>query len=111
MPLSDAGDVPALQRRARLPLPAVLRALQGVREKTLLQFDAVIGIEVGPVLDAVRFEPLVLRRGAHEALEISARVQPLPSPVRRREEGHGDLAPVRTTPLVAVLAQRIRHAV
>src|SRR5258708_40376277 len=108
MPLDEAVDVPHLQLHARLPVPAVLRAFQGVREKTLLQFDAVIGIEVGPVLDAMYLQPFLLRSCAHKALEISARVQPPPAPVPRREEGHGAPVPVRRTPLVVVVVERMR---
>ncbi len=48
-----------------------------------------------PVLDAVAFEPFLLGRRAHEALEIAARMQALAAPVGGREQRHLDLRPVR----------------
>src|SRR5215471_2044986 len=63
-------------------------------EELLLQADAIIGIEVRPVLDAVHLEPLLLRGGAHETLEIAARMQALAAPVGGGEERRLDLAPV-----------------
>ena len=47
-------------------------------EEPLLQVEAVVRIEMRPVLDAVHLEPFLLRRGAHEAFEIAARMQALP---------------------------------
>src|SRR6266568_9681087 len=88
MPLDEAVDVPHLKLHAGLPVPAVLLAFQVIREEPFLKPEPVIRIEMRPMLDAVGFEPLVLRCGAHESLEVAARMQALPAPVRRREEGH-----------------------
>src|SRR5262249_43180606 len=89
------ADVANLELHFGLPGPAGVLALEVVAEELLLQRDAVVGIEMRPVLDAVALEPLVLRGRAHEALEIAARVQALPAPVSRREQRHLDLRPVR----------------
>ncbi|MNC84840.1 hypothetical protein D3C83_04080 [compost metagenome] len=77
------AGVAHLQRDARLPVPAVLPALEKIIEKALLQLHAVIGVERRPVRAAVRLQPLLLRRGARVALEIAARMQALPAPVGR----------------------------
>src|SRR5437879_12567424 len=61
-----------------------------------------------PVLDAVCLEPLVLRGGAHKALEIATRMQALSAPVRRREQRHGDLVPLRRARSVIVVVDRMR---
>src|SRR5947208_3618735 len=82
--LDEAVDVAYLQLYSGLLVPAVLMALEVVVEKPQLQVPAVVGVEVRPVLDAVDFEPLVFRRGAQEAFEIAARMQPLPAPVGGR---------------------------
>src|SRR5258708_27015057 len=108
MPPDKAIDVAPLQLHARLVLPAVVLALEEGIEKALLQLDAVIGIEMGPMLEAVRFQPLVLRSRTHEALEIAARVQTLPAPVRRRQKRHADLVPDRRARLVIVVVERMR---
>src|SRR4029453_3594783 len=81
--LRPAG-VLALEEVAEEPLlqaPAVVVG-EGA-EKPLLGAHAVVGVEVGPVLDAVHLEPLVVGGRSHEALEVAARVQPLPAPVAR----------------------------
>src|SRR5205085_4794417 len=52
---------------------------------------------------AVDFEPFLLRAGADEPLEIAARVQALPAPVRCRQERHLDLREVGAA-LAVVLA-------
>src|SRR3954462_5599257 len=72
-----------VQLNAGLPLPAVLLSFQEIAEKALLQIHAIVRVIMGPVLDAVPLEPLLLRRGPEEALEIAARMQRLPTPVRR----------------------------
>src|SRR3954453_7997179 len=58
-----------------------------------------------PVLDAVRLEPLVARGRADEAFEIAARMQALSAPIRRREQRHGDLVPLRRARLVIVIIE------
>ena len=68
MPLDEAIDVPDLQLDLRLILPVALLALQEVIEEAQLQLAAVVGIEVRPVLDAVRLEPFVLRCGCGRSL-------------------------------------------
>ena len=74
--------------------PAGLVAFEEAAKEPLLQVETVVRIEVCPVLDAVHFEPFVLRRGAHEAFEIAARMQALPAPVGCGEQRHLDFVPV-----------------
>ena len=64
--------------------------MEEVIEEALLQVAAVIGVEMCPVLDAMRFEPFLFGCGANEALEIAARMQTLAAPIGRRKERHGD---------------------
>ena len=87
--------MPHLQHDPRLPPPARVLALQEVAEELLLQRDAVVRVEVRPVLEAVHLQPLLLRGRAHEALDVAARVQALTAPVARGEERHRHLRPVR----------------
>ena len=111
VPLDEPVYVAHLQLHARLPVPAVVHVLQGVIEEPLLERAAVVGVEVGPVLDAVRFEPLVLRSGSDEAFEVAARVKALPSPVGGGEQGHGDFFPDRRATPVVVVVERMREDV
>src|SRR5258706_13921419 len=62
-----------------------------------------------PVLDAVRLQPFVLRRGAHESFEGCRADAALPAPVRGREERHGHLLPGRRARLVIGVVQRVRE--
>src|SRR5258706_8292979 len=109
VPLDEAACFAYLELHTRLPVPAVALAFQEMREKAFLQPDAVVGVEGRPVLDAVRLEPLVRRRGPHEPFEIAARMQSLPAPVRRREERHGHLVPRRRACLVIIVVERMRE--
>src|SRR5450759_763225 len=106
--LDETIDMAHLKLHARLPRPAVVRALQEMIEEALLQLDPVVGVEMGPVLDPVRLEPFVLRRRAHEALEVAARVQSLAAPVRGGQKGNSDLLPDRGARLVIRIIQRVR---
>src|SRR6266511_542715 len=90
--LDELVDVPHLELHARLPLP-VAPAFQEVIEEPELELAPIVGVEVRPVLDAMRLEPLLRGRRAHETLEVAARVQSLPAPVGRREERNGHLVP------------------
>src|SRR5262249_15672967 len=56
-----------------------------------------------------RLQPLLLRRRAHEPLEVAAGVQPLPSPVRGGQERNGDLLPDRRARLVVLVVKRMRE--
>src|SRR5262249_60523632 len=76
VPLHEAlTRVAHLQHDGGLLLPAGVLALEEVSEEALLQADAVVGVEVRPVLDAVHLEPFLARCRAHESLEVAARVQ------------------------------------
>src|SRR4029077_4170168 len=77
--------MPNIELHARLLVPAVLLSLEEVVEEALLQVDAVAGVVVSPLLDAVTLEPFLLRGGAEEALVIAARMQRLTAPVGGRE--------------------------
>src|SRR5439155_235959 len=72
-PLDESlAGVADLEHDLRLRLPPGLLALQEVAEELLLKRHAVVRVEVGPVLDAVHLEPLLLRRRAHEPAEDAA---------------------------------------
>src|SRR5258708_6551300 len=110
VPLDETVHVAYLQLHARLPLPAVPHVLQGVIEEPLLQRGAVVGVEMRPMLDTVGFEPFFLRSGAHESLEVAARVKALPAPVGGGEQGHGDFFPDRRASLVIAVLARMHAA-
>ena len=103
--LHEPVEVAHLQQHARLLVPAVLLAVQEVVEEPQLQLAAVVGVEVRPVLDPVRLQPLLLGGGAHEALEVAARMQALAAPVGGREQGHLDLGPVGRALLVVLVVE------
>src|SRR5258708_37787092 len=84
--LDEAVDVAHLQLHRRLLVPAVFLAVQEMIEEAQLQLTAVIRIEMRPMLDAMHFEPFLLRGGADKAFEIAARMQRLPRPIGRRPE-------------------------
>ena len=67
-------DMPHLQLHPGLAIPAVLLALEEVIKKALLQCPPVIGIEMRPVLEPMRFQPFVARGRAPKVLEIAARM-------------------------------------
>src|SRR5437763_2790656 len=75
------AGVAHLQQHLRLFAPAGVLTLEEVTEELLLQLQAIVRVEMRPVLDAVALEPFLLRRGAHEAFEVAARMQALPAPV------------------------------
>src|SRR5450759_4948800 len=77
-----------VELHARLLVPAVLLALEEVAEELLLQPDAVVGVIMRPMLDAVHFKPFLFRCRPEEAFEIAARVQRLPAPICGREQRH-----------------------
>src|SRR2546425_11754541 len=72
--LDELVDMTHLQLYARTLFKAILLSVQEMIEELQLQLAAVVGVEMGPVLDAVHFEPFVLGGGTDEALEISARM-------------------------------------
>src|SRR3974390_2941664 len=90
-----------------LLVPAVLLALKEIAEELLLQIDAVVGVVMRPVFDAVHFEPFLLGGWWEEAFEIPARMQGLPAPVRRRQKRHFHLRPVRQHRLVVIVVERM----
>src|SRR2546430_2341395 len=71
VPLDEFVDVPDLQARPGLPIPAVVLSLEEIGKESLLDVDAIVGVEVRPVLDAVRLEPFLPRGRSHEAFEIA----------------------------------------
>ena len=77
-----------LEQHLRLLLPAGVLALEEVAEEPLLQLDAVVGVEVGPVLDAVHLEPFLLRRRrARSPRNCRAGAAPARPSWRRRAAG------------------------
>src|SRR5690606_27012450 len=99
--------MPDLEANTRLFRPSRVLAVQEEIEEALLLLAPVVGVKMRPMLDAMYFEPFVLRSGAHEGFEIAARVQPLPAPVCRREERHLDLRPDRRACLVIAVVERV----
>src|SRR5215831_10046882 len=89
--LHELVDVTHLQLHARLPVEAVVLAMQEVIEEAQLQLATVIRVEMGPVLDAVHLEPFVLGGRAHEAFEVAARMQGLAAPIGGRKQRRLDL--------------------
>jgi hypothetical protein len=71
-------DVPDVELHGRLLVPAGVLAGEEVSEEPLLQRDAVVGLELGEVLKAVDFQPLVFRGDAGVALEVAAGVEVMP---------------------------------
>src|ERR1043166_8710627 len=96
-----------LELDARLLGPAGILALEEVAEEAPLQPLAVAHVEIFPMRAAVRLEPLVARGGAHEALEVAARVQPLPAPVGGREERRLHLRPVGRARAAVLIVERM----
>ena len=88
-------DVAHLQQHFRLLCPAVFLAVQEIVEEAQLLLAAVVGVEMRPVLDAVRLQPFLLGGGAHEAFEIAARMQALAAPIGGGEQRRRHLRPVR----------------
>ena len=72
-----------LQQDTGLAVPAVLFPMEEIVEEAQLQFTAVIGVKMRPVLDAVGLQSFLFGLGAHKPLEIAARVQALAAPIRR----------------------------
>src|SRR6267143_796341 len=63
-------------------------------EEAFLQRDSVVSVERRPVRAAVHFQPLLPGRCTREALEVAARVQSLPAPVRGREQRDRDFGEI-----------------
>src|SRR2546422_3755000 len=63
-------------------------------EEAFLQRDSVVGVERPPVRAAVHSQPLLPRRCTRKALEVAARVQSLPAPVRGREQRDHDFGEI-----------------
>ena len=99
--------MPHLQQDTRLLLEAVVLSMQEMIEKPQLQLAAVVRVEMGPVLDAVRFEPLVLRGRAHEAFEVSPGMQGLSPPIGGGEERGLHLRPDGGTGAVIRVIERV----
>src|SRR5690348_588023 len=109
--LAEAVDVPHLEPHLGLLVPAVLLAFEEISEEAFLQADAVIGVELDPMRAAMRLEPLPFRPGAREGLEIAARMQALPAPVRCRQERHLHPLPARRARFVPAIVERMRQDV
>src|SRR5215510_905665 len=60
---------------------------------------------MGPVLDAMRFQPPLLGRGPHKPLEIAAWMQSLAAPVGGREQRRDDLVPLGRARLVVLVIE------
>ena len=67
-----------IQPDARRLVPAVVDALEEVVEELLLQADAVVGVKVRPVLQAVQLEPFLPGGGLDESLDVAPQVNPCP---------------------------------
>jgi hypothetical protein len=108
-------DVADLEQDPRLPLPAIVDVLEEVVEETLLEVSSVVGVEMGPVLQAVDLQPFLLAGGADEALDIAAKMEAVAAPVARREHRHRDFLPdggaFPVKRIVERVGQRVSHHV
>ena len=68
------AGMPDLQHDTRLPVPAVLLALQEIIEEAPLQRHPPIGVERRPMRAAVHLEPFLTGGGSREPLEVAAGV-------------------------------------
>src|SRR5579872_4064694 len=66
---------------------------------------------MGPVLDAVRFEPLLGGGRAHKALEISTWMQSLAAPIRGGKQRHVYFGPIRRAALAVFIVERMRQQI
>src|SRR5271156_5545148 len=105
MPLDKLADMTNLKLNPRLVAPAVRVTLEIKIEKPALQFAAIIRVKMRPMLEPVAFEPLLFRGRPDKPLEIAARMQSLPAPVRRRQKRHRDLAPVGRARSVIIIVK------
>ena len=85
--LDEAVDGADLELDGGLLGPVVVVAFEEVVEEALLQGDAVVGVELGPVFNAVDFEPFLVGGGVDEGFEVAARVEALAAPVGGGEDG------------------------
>src|SRR6266487_4501488 len=86
--------MPDLPLHARLPVPAVGRTLEEMIEEAFLKLDSVVGVERRPVRPAVHLQPFLPGCRARKPLEVAARVQSLPAPVRGREQRDCDFGEI-----------------
>ena len=110
-PLHEPVCVAHLQQHRRLAVPTCVGPLQEVPEETLLQRHSVVGVVLGPVLDAVDLQPALRRRGAGVGLEVAPRVQSLAAPVGRGQERHRHLVPHRRAVGVVPVVEGVRQDV
>jgi hypothetical protein len=96
-----------LQLRARLLRPAGVLAVQEIVEEAQLLRAAVVGVEMRPVLDAVRLQPFLLGGRTHEAFEIAARMQALAAPIGGGEQRRHHLVPDRRAVAVIFIVERM----
>src|SRR6185437_10998950 len=87
------AGVTHLQPHLRLFRPAGILAVQKIVKEATLLLASVIGVEMRPMLDAVRLQPLLLGGCAREAFEIAARMQALAAPIGGREQRGLDFLP------------------
>src|SRR5262249_2714378 len=97
------------QLHPRLFAPASIVAFQKMAEEPLLQPDTIIRIELQPVGAAMCLQPFLLRRRPHEGLEITARMEAVPAPVRFREERHSNFLQIGRALAVIVVIERVRE--
>jgi hypothetical protein len=90
----------------RLAVPAGFLAFEEVAEEPLLEADAVVGVQLDPVLQAVHLEPLLLAGHAQVAFEPAAGVQVV-GPVRGGQHRDLDLGQVGGPLDVVVVEQRV----
>src|SRR6185437_5058921 len=105
------AGVADLQLNARLFVPTGSLALQEMAEKALLQLEAIIGVKMRPVGVAMKLEPFLRRRRAHERFGVAPQVQRMAAPICRREERDGDALEFgRARPVVIVLERVCERA-
>jgi len=100
-----------LKLHSRLFLPSGSLALEKMAEEAFLQRNPAVDIEGRKMGVAVDLEPFFFRCRAREPFEISARMQPLATPVCRRKHRYLDLGKVPRARAVVIVAERARENV
>ncbi len=105
--LLEAVDVADMELDARFLVPAVLLAFQEMIVEPLLQFAAVFRVVLGPMFEAVDFQPFLLRAGPHVTFDIAAQMQALAADIGAGQERHLNIRQMRRAAGEVVLVERV----
>ncbi len=72
-------------------------------------YRSLVGVKLGPVLEAMDLEPLLFRRRTNETLKVATQVEALPAPIGGREQGYGNFGPIghARLPIVGIVERII----